>query len=344
MNIGTIIISILIFSLLIFVHELGHFLAAKWSGIKVREFALGMGPAFLRFTRGETAYALRLFPIGGFVSMEGEDQGSDDPRAFCNAKLPKRIAVVTAGATMNLVLGVLLLGILTAQLPLLGTTEVSSFREGAVSSQVLRENDVILRVNGRRVHTNNDLVHEFLRARDGNLDMLIRRPGISDAMAVTVPFAMQTMEGDDTTRFIFMDFNVIGVEPTFGGIIRHTFNWTASVIKQVWGALSDLVTGRYGFNQLSGPVGTTEAIGKATSYGYESLLLLVSFITINLGVFNLLPLPALDGGRLLFMLVELVRRKPIAPKYEGYVHAAGFALLMLLMVSVTFNDIFKILK
>ena len=344
MGFGTILLSILIFSLLIFVHELGHFMAAKWAGIRVKEFALGMGPALFKVERGETVYALRLFPIGGFVSMEGEDQNSEDPQAFCNAKLHKRMVVASAGAAMNLVLGVIVLGILTAQLPLLGTTEISSFREEAVSNQVLQENDVILRVNGRRVRTNNDLVHEFLRERDGTMEMVIQRAGVAGTMMVEVPFRMQAMEEDESMKFIYMDFNVIGVDPTVGGVVRHTFNWAGSVVKQVWGALADLVTGRYGFNQLSGPVGTTEAIGKASSYGWDSLLLLVAFITINLGVFNLLPLPALDGGRLLFMLVELVRRKPVSAKYEGYVHAAGFALLMLLMVSVTFNDVLKLFQ
>ncbi|MDL2232834.1 site-2 protease family protein [Ruminococcaceae bacterium OttesenSCG-928-L11] len=344
MNIGYILLAILVFGLLIFIHELGHFLTAKWAGIRVHEFALGMGPTLLRFGKGETTYALRLFPIGGFVAMEGENEDSSDDRAFCNKPLYKRIIVTAAGATMNIVLGFVLLVFLSSQLSLLGTTTVAKFADDAVSSQQLQVGDEILRVNGHRVRSDNDLVYEFMREKDGLMEMVVQRDGIDEPITLQVPFRMDPTEEDSEVDFIYMDFKVLGVEPTAGGVVKNAFNWTGSIVKQVWGSLVDLLTGRYGFNQLSGPVGVTEAIGQAASSsgGYKSVLLLVCFITINLGVFNLLPVPALDGGRLFFMLVELIRRKPINPKYEGYVHAAGFALLMLLMVSVTFSDIWKL--
>lgn len=339
MNISTIIIAVLVFSLLIFFHELGHFVIAKWSGITVNEFALGMGPKLFSFTRGETDYSLRAFPIGGFCAMEGENEDSSETGAFCNAPLFKRIFVTIAGSAMNIMLGLILLGILSSQQQVLGSTTLAEFQEGAVSNVQLRVGDTIHRINGHRVRTDNDLIYEFSRDRDGVMDMEVVRDG-ETVLLPAVTFRMETLE--DGTKMIDLDFRVKGVQPTAMGIVRNSFNWTGSIVKQVWGSFIDLVTGRYTVNQLSGPVGVTTAIGQASSMGWKSLVMLVSFITVNLGVFNLLPLPALDGGRLLFLLIELVRRKPINPRYEGVIHAVGFALLIGLMVFVTLNDVIKL--
>jgi regulator of sigma E protease len=341
MNIWTILLAMLVFGLLIFIHELGHFLTAKWAGIKVLEFAMGMGPTLWKFTRGETAYAIRLFPIGGFVAMEGEQEDSRDDRAFCNAPLHKRLIVTVAGATMNLLLGLVILGILSSQANLLGTTQVAAFAEDAVSSQQLQIEDTILKINGHRVRSDNDLKYELMRVRDGSAEMVVSRPGVEGNLTLNVPFRMTTVEGASTT-IIYFDFQIYGVKPTAWGVVKNAFNWTGSYAKMVWGSLVNLVTGRFGFNDLSGPVGVTQAISEASSAGIQPLLSFVAFITINLGVFNLLPIPALDGGRLLFLLVELVRRKPLNPKYEGYVNAAGFMLLIGLMIAVTFSDIVKL--
>lgn len=339
MNILTIIIAIIVFSLLIFFHELGHFLTAKWSGITVNEFALGMGPRIFSVTRGGTAYSLRAFPIGGFCAMEGENEDSSDSGAFCNAPLFKRILVTVAGSLMNLMLGLILLGILSSQQQAFGSTVLAEFRQDATSSQQLQIGDDIQKINGHRVRTDNDLIYEFTRDRDGIMDMVVIRNGETVRLPA-VAFRME--ERSDGTKIIDLDFRVQGVTPTTWGVVKNSFNWTGSLIKQVWGSFIDLITGRYTVNQLSGPVGVTTAIGQASSMGWKSLMLLVSFITVNLGVFNLLPLPALDGGRLLFLLIELVRRKPVNPKYEGVIHAVGFILLIGLMVFVTFNDVIKL--
>lgn len=346
MNIWSILIAILVFGLLIFIHELGHFLTAKWAGIKVLEFAMGMGPTLFKFTRGDTTYAIRLFPIGGFVAVEGEHEESGDQHAFGNVPVYKRVLFVVAGAAMNLILGLVLLGILSAQANLLGTTEVAAFADDAVSSQQLQVGDVIKRVNGHRVHSDNDLVYEFMRERDGVMEMVVERPNgdssMNETLTLQVPFRMDVTEEDESVSFLYLDFKVVGVEPTAWGVVQNAFNWTGSMVRQVWGSLVDLVTGRFGFNQLSGPVGVTQAIGQASSNGSRSLMMLISLITINLGVFNLLPIPALDGGRLLFLLVELFRREPLNPKYEGYVNAVGFVLLIGLMIAVTFSDVIKL--
>jgi regulator of sigma E protease len=223
----------------------------------------------------------------------------------------------------------------------LGTTQVAAFAEDAVSSQQLQVEDTILKINGHRVRSDNDLKYELMRVRNGSAEMVVSRPGVEGNLTLDVPFRMNTVEGASTS-IIYFDFQIYGVPPTFWGVVKNAFNWTGSYVKMVWGSMVDLVTGRFGFNDLSGPVGVTQAISEASSAGIQPFLSFVAFITVNLGVFNLLPIPALDGGRLLFLLVELVRRKPLNPKYEGYVNAAGFMLLIGLMIAVTFSDLVKL--
>ncbi len=339
-SIPQILIALLVFSALVFVHELGHFALAKWSDIKVNEFALGMGPVIWSRERGETLYSLRLFPIGGFCAFDGEDSESSDPRAINRAKLHKRVLVMAAGSVMNLLLGLLLLGILSANQASFGTTRISGFTETAVTNQWLQAEDVVRKINGHRVNTDNDMVYELLRDRDGVMDFEVVRDG-KTVLLNSVAFTMEPHESG--VQLITIDFGVYRERPTVWRIIKNTFNLTESMIKQVWGGFIDLISGRYGFNQLSGPVGMTTEIGKAASYGWRSLMTLVAIVTVNLGVFNLLPLPALDGGRLVFLAIEAVRRKPVDPKYEGYVHTVGFILLVGLIVAVTFSDVSKLI-
>ena len=336
----TILIAVVVFGALIFIHELGHFLAARWAGIRIHEFAIGMGPTLFSVTRGGIRYALRLLPIGGFLSMEGEDSDSQDEKAFCNKSVGKRILVVVAGALMNIVLGFILLLILTSRQELLGTRVISGFQEGATSQATgLQAGDEILKINGAGVYIDNDIVYQLLRDEDGVVDMTVRRDGETLTLK-NVTF--QTVEVSGTTATV-VDFSVYGTPKTVWGVIQNAAGQTVSVVRLVWSSLVDLLTGRFGLNQMSGPVGVTSAIGESASNGLTSLLTMVVYITINLGVFNLLPVPALDGGRLLFLLIEAVRRKPVNPKYEGYVHAAGFVLLMLLVVVITYNDILRLI-
>ncbi len=353
----TIIAAVFVFSILIFIHELGHFITAKASGIQVNEFALGMGPKLLSFGSGETVYSLRLFPIGGFCAMEGEDEESRNPRAFGNAAIWKRATVLVAGSAMNLLLGLLVLTWFSSQLNLIGTTQVARFAENAVTNQVLQPGDIITRIGGKRVRTSNDLQYRLMRDRDGIVEMEVERGG--RLIPLTVTFTM--VEADEDIFLPVLDFMVVGVEKTPARVIANAFDWTSMYIKQVWGSLVDLLTGRFSLAQLSGPVGVTSVIGEAASSGYaagyqqggfwegfrqslQSILHLMSFITVNLGVFNLLPFPALDGGRLLFLAIEAVRRKPVPVKYESFVTAAGFVLLIGLIVVVTFNDIVKLVS
>lgn len=338
-----ILVAILFFGLIIGIHELGHFLSAKLFRVKVNEFSLGMGPAIFKKKKGETQYSLRLFPIGGFVSMEGEDDESEDERAFCKQKWWKKFIIVSAGAIMNLILGLIFVSVLTCMDDLIGTTEIHSFYENAVSAETgLEVGDEIKRINGTSIFSSRDLSYCLTRDEDGVYEFVVDRDGERVTLE-NVKFERKTDENGNNT--IIYDFVIVGVEKTFFNVISTSVKDTVSIARLVWLTLFDLVTGHYGLNDLSGPVGTVNIIAQVTSeaattgVGFDMIVYIMALITINVGVFNLLPVPALDGGRLFFILIEAVRRKPVPAKYEGYIHAAGLVLLLLLMVVITFNDI-----
>ena len=336
----SILIAILLFGFMIFFHELGHFATAKWAGVKVNEFSLGMGPKIISKTFGETDYSLRLLPIGGFVAMEGEDEESEDDRRFMACPVWKRIIITAAGAIMNLILGFAVILILTSGQSLVGTTTIASFAENASSAQYLQVDDTIVAVNGEKSGCDYDIVYSLIRDTDGVVDMDIIRGG-EEIHLDEVVFDTQDING---TKSIILDFSIYGEETTFGKIISYSFRWTYSLVKLVWHSLGDIISGDFGISQLSGPIGVTETISDAVkTTNYKGLLLILAIITVNLGVFNLLPLPALDGGRIFFMLLELVRGKPINQKVEGIIHTVGMGLLMLLMVIVAYNDIVRLI-
>lgn len=337
----TIVAAVAVFSIVILVHESGHFFTAKLCGIKVNEFAMGMGPKILSFGKKETKYSLRLFPIGGFVSMEGEDEDSEDPRSFTKAKVGFRILVVVAGAIMNLILGVVVLCFAVNCDEAITSRTVSGFYENANTQQTgLQVGDEILAVNGRKCYIADDILYEFARINSGTAEMQVLRNG----QKVTLPaVTFNTFTDDNGNNQIVIDFTVLPIEKNFGTVLSEAFRWSISYARLIFLSLVDLVTGRVAMNNLSGPVGIVSTIATAVSYGWQPVLLLLALITINLGVFNLLPLPALDGGKLLLLLLEAVRRKPIKEKYEIIINTTGFVLLMLLMVFVTFNDISRLI-
>lgn len=340
--IWTILLTVLVFGVIIFIHELGHFLAAKWSDIKVHEFSLGMGPKIFGFKKGDTDYNLRLFPIGGFVNMEGEDKESDDVKSFGKKPLHKKIFVILAGAFMNLLLGFILLVIILSFQPKISSTTVAQFRENSISSKTgLQVGDKIEKINGTRIYVDNDIIYKLYSDKDGVVGMSVIRDGQKIKLD-SVKFNIdQDDKGNSSTN---IDFLVKTQEKSFFTIIKESWLKTVSTARLVWLSLMDLVTGRASINDLSGPIGVAGVIGEASSMGILSFLMMVSFITINIGVFNILPIPALDGGRFVFLIVEKIIKKPINPKIENYIHSIGFILLILLMIFVTFNDIFKIFK
>ncbi|MBR5246718.1 MAG: RIP metalloprotease RseP [Clostridia bacterium] len=341
------LVAILFFGLLISIHELGHFTFAKFFKVKVNEFALGMGPAIFKKKKGDTTYALRLLPIGGYVSMEGEDEESEDENAFNRKKVWQKIIIVAAGAIMNLILGVVIVATILSMDDLIATNKIHSFYENAISEQTgLKAGDEILSIDGKMVLSGTDVSFLMTRSDDGIFDMTVRRDGekveLKDVTFKTIK------EGKYT--YIEYDFIILGEEPTILNVITNSFKQTASIARLVWLSLFDLVTGRYGLTDLSGPVGTVNIIADMASSATQSkegliaTLNIMAFITINIGIFNLMPLPALDGGRLFFLVIEGIRRKPIKPKYEGFIHGAGLVLLLVLMVLVTFNDIVNLIK
>ena len=340
-------VAILFFGLLISIHELGHFTFAKLFKVKVNEFALGMGPAIFKKKKGDTLYALRLLPIGGFVSMEGEDEDSQDENAFNRKNVWQRIIIVAAGAVMNLILGVVIVATVLSMEDLIGTNQIIEFEKNAISQQTgLKEGDEIIEIDGHRVFSDMDISFLMGRSDDGVFDMTVRRDGKKTELK-DVTFKT---EKDGKYTFITYDFVILGEEPTVLNVMSNAVKRSASIARLVWLSLFDLVTGRYGLTDLSGPVGTVNVIANAAAEaavsrdGLISALTIMAFISINIGIFNLLPLPALDGGRLFFLLIEGIRRKPINPKYEGYIHGAGLALLLLLMLVVTFNDILNLIR
>ncbi len=344
----TLIASVFVFGLIIFVHEFGHFIAARIGGIKVNEFAIGMGPTIIKWKRKDTKYSIRLFPIGGFCSMEGEDEESEEEGSFGKAPVSNRILVVLAGAIMNLLLGFIVIVCLTAAKQpgdsknLIRTRTILGFNEGAVTeASGMMAGDTILAVNGRNMYTFNDVIYELARVKGRFTDVIVER----DGSRVTLPSVeFDITPGEDGVNIINPDFTILGVEKTFGSVLKESCLWTVSITRLVFVSFVDLVTGNVAINQLSGPVGIIEVIGQAASVDFYSLFYILAIITINLGVMNVLPLPALDGGRFVILLIEAVTKKRLNPKYEGIIHAVGFVLLILLMLFVTYNDITKLFR
>ncbi len=345
----SIIIAILIFGLIIAIHELGHFLVAKACNVKVNEFSIGMGPVILKKKKKETQYSWRLFPIGGFCSMEGEDESSDDSRALCKKPVYQRILICVAGAVMNIILGLVIVLIMVSTSENLLIPKISGFAKNASSHETgLNVGDKIVKVNGMRILTINDLSYCFTTDKDGIFDMVVVRDGKKINLSGVT---LLKDKGQNGKGKIHIDFAVTKDKKNVGAVLSHTFKDTISTAKTIWISLGDLIKGKYGLNDMSGPVGIVSVIGDSmkppNSANFaemmQNLLYLASFITINVGIFNLLPLPALDGGRIMFLIIEGVRGKPVKPEHEGMVHFIGLALLMVLMVIVTFNDIIKLI-
>ena len=335
-NIWPYAVAVLLFLTLVIIHEFGHFIAAKLFKVKVNEFAVGFGPKLLAKKWGETTYKLNLIPLGGYCAMEGEDEESADAGAFCNKAPFKRFIIVVAGAVFNLIFGLIIVAVILAGQSTFTTTTVAKFHENAVSVNYgLQVGDVITHVDGRRMYTTNDLSYAFSGVENGTIDMVVKRNGES----VTLNGVQFDHEEENGIDYIKVDFYVLAQEKNLGTFIGETFKTTFSYVRTIWFSLIDLITGKYGLSAMSGPVGLTVAIGSVAKQSLKNLLPIIALITVNLGVFNLLPLPALDGGRLVFILFEMIFRKKVPEKFEGVVHGIGFALLLILMLIVTAKDI-----
>ena len=315
---------------------------ARLFGVTIREFSIGMGPKLFTHTskKNGIAYSVRALPIGGFVSMEGEDEGSDDENAFHKKAVWKRIIITVAGAAMNIVVGIIVMSILVSTQKVLPSNVIGGFvadNDGVSYAQSagLMEGDEIIKVDGVRVHIANETYYQIMRRGIKPIDITVLRNGetvvIEDVIFPTVD--------ESGTTFGSVDFKVFPDTKTPLTVLKHSFYRSTSTITMIWESLYDLISGRYGVESVSGPIGVTKVLGEAAEEGASDLIYIAVVISMNLGVMNLLPLPALDGGRLMFQIIEVIRRKPIKPEIEGYVHFAGLVVLMILMVLIAVKDI-----
>lgn len=338
-----IILAILAFGMLVIVHEFGHFITAKRGGVQVNEFWIGMGPTLLKKEHNGTLYCLKLLPFGGACVMEGEDEDSESEHAFGKASLPRRMLIVAAGALMNFLVGFLIvLAVIQPNGPnggyIVSTIDSINPASTAAAAGGLQAGDEILEVDGYNILMRSDFEIALARGADTTYEVVVRRDGEKITLPAVVLEA--TIEGEDGRKMIGLTF---AEQPdSIGMHINMAVRTSVNYARMVWASLGMLVTGQVGVDQLSGPVGVAEVMATTASYSISAFLQLVAFISINLGVMNLLPLPALDGGRLVFLILEGIRRKPVPAKYEGYIHAAGLMLLLALMVYVTGQDILRI--
>lgn len=454
-TIALIVIGVLLFEFIIFCHEFGHFITAKRSGVQVNEFALGMGPKLFSFQRGETTYSLRAFPIGGFCSMEGEDEESDNPRAFNNAKIWKRMIIIVAGAFMNFVLGFVLMFAVTVQATGFESTVVSGFvpySNTAVTG--LEVGDKIVDIGGYSVWNARDLTFGIQTTQCQNVDPdslevykedctheatvfysnyinrerkdseeltaeqqnsliallnedceKIRQTSDKEAAYSGMKAAIDDLyaemgeeresdfaypeieKRDSRQRFVSdvtvirngervklenvqfysyykdedaknnnkpsvgVDFYVEPIEKNVGTVLQQTVSQTVTMAKTVWMSLIMLVQGRFSFTDLSGPVGITKAVSMVASEGLKTgfldavnnIIFIMALITVNLGVVNLLPFPALDGGRFVFLLIEAIIRRPLPRKFEYIVNGAGLVILIIFIIIISVKDVWQLI-
>lgn len=333
-----ILIAILFFELIIIIHEGGHFISARLMKIKVNEFSIGMGPKIFSFKKGDTQYSLRWILFGGYCAMEGEEESSDSEGSFSKKSVPARMLVIVSGALMNLLLGFLIILIIVCNQNLVGTTTVAEFSDNAVSqSSGLQVGDTIKSIDGMRVYTSTDIQTGLSRSPDETVAMTVDRNG--ETVKLDVSFDMEEYKGSE---YINMDFWLYGKDKTPANVLKSTCLNFISFTKMVFLSVHDIIAGRYGLKDLSGPVGAVTVVSEAVKTSRNSMLRIVALLTINIGLFNLFPIPALDGWRFFLLLGEGIFRKKLPPKWEYVINAAGLAVLLLLMVVVTFSDITKL--
>jgi regulator of sigma E protease len=343
----TVLSAVLVLGTLIFTHELGHFIAARIFKVKINEFSMGMGPRLLWYDSKKTGirYSLAMFPLGGFVAMEGESEESTDPNAFDKKPAWQRLIITAAGPFINILTGFVAMIILTAFIRV-GSTVVHDFdtpKEGVVSSSEsgLMAGDEIIAVNGSRVDFLDELSYEIMRRGNEPCDLLVIREGrellLSDVVFPTVEQSGQVF-GD-------MDFRVKAMEKNIGSVLLYSVKKAVLIVRMCYESLYDLITGRISVEGVTGPIGLSEAIGEAArSDDLLNLLYLAGFISINLGVMNLLPIPALDGGRSLVLLFEVITKKRIPQRIENAINGVALMLLLGLSVLVMFKDVITIIN
>lgn len=338
----SIIVTIIAFGIMVMLHELGHFLTAKKFGVTVHEFSIGMGPLIFKWGKGETQYSLRLLPLGGYVKLEGEEEESDNPKAFSNISPIKRICILVAGAAMNVLLGFLCFVIINNVYPKVQVPVISEIVENSAAEQVgLMVGDEIIKLNNTRVATQSD-VSLFMMSNPYEIDITYLRDG--EKKEVTLYPAVQDGR-------LLIGFKASVKELNFLETLEYSYYDTRYVVKAVLVSIKMMFTGEAKVSDMSGPVGVVQVVGDAAASAqpYGSLavvmqvLMLFAMISVNLGVFNLLPFPALDGGSIIFAFIELVTRKKLKQEVLGYINLAGLLVILGLGIYIMFSDIIKLL-
>ena len=349
----TVILALLVFEFLIFIHEFGHYITARIFNVTINEFSLGFGPELISYESKKTGikYKVSAFPLGGFVAMAGEDEESDDPNAFNKKPAWQRFIITAAGATVNIVAGFLAMIIIVIFSNIGGTVYAKPVDDAEIvkydyidatyrsEDYGLLEGDEIIEVNGKRVRIEDELSYQISRYGHEPVDLVVIRDGERVELE-DVRFPTATSQGQ---IFGMRDFYVYRVDKNFFNVFSLSVRKAALVMRMCWESIIDLVTGRYTLEAVSGPVGISVAISDAAAVGFMSLLNIVVLISMNLGFMNLIPFPALDGGRLLTILIEMITRKKLPPKIEGTINAVGLSLLLAFSFFIMIKDIFQLL-
>ena len=351
----SILFAILLFSFLIFIHEFGHFIAAKLSGVQVNEFSIFMGPAIVKWQRGETLYAIRCIPIGGYCAMEGEDGDSESPRAFGAAAWWKRLIILVAGAAMNFIAGILILMAVYAPMEQIIVPEVAAIEEGCLlaGENGIQVGDKFLSIDGEKIYVQSDF-SMLLSINSGEIhDVEIVR-NVEKILLDDFQMRKSEFPNEDGTTSLRYGFSFGIQEATWGVKLEYVWKTAVNYARSVRISLGMLLSGQAGLQDMSGPVGIVQQMSEtaaASEDGFSAFMNMLSFgalIAVNLAVMNLLPIPALDGGRVVGLLlttaVEKITGKKLNPKYEGYLHGIGMILLLVLMAVIMFKDIFVIFK
>ncbi|KMT23075.1 RIP metalloprotease RseP [Clostridium cylindrosporum] len=333
----TFLAAILVFGLLIATHEFGHFITAKLSKVKVLEFAIGMGPKIFSFTKGETDYTLRLLPIGGYVKMLGEEDGSDDPRAFCNQNPWKRLLIIVAGAAFNIITAIVIFTLVFYNQGSIKPIVSSVDKNYPAYEAGILPNDKIIQINNEKIRTWNEVIMFISENKEKPFNVKVERNNTIKEIKLSPKY------NEKEKRYM------IGMAPTLvkGNILeafKDGFTETFSSIKQMVSFIGTLVTGGASMDSFGGPVAIVDLSGKAAQAGIWTFLSFVAFLSINLGVLNLIPFPALDGGWVIILLIEALTGKKIDQNKIGVLNFIGFALLMAFIVFVTYNDILRFFK
>lgn len=340
----TIIYFILVLTITIMVHELGHFICAKKAGVYVYEFSLGMGPKILSRKKGETDYSIRLFPIGGFVSMAGEDTSDTkipSDRQLCNKSILIRFVTMIAGITFNILLAIILLFIigLFSGNPSKDTTINNIVSEYPISNTSIQIGDVITHIDNVKVSSYEDIALELTVKSGKNVNITVKH---SDNSIETVNVKPIYTERGDTKGYSYGFSLDTTKQKGFINAIKYSFKQTKNLLVQMYRILYYLITGNLSFDNLSGPIGIFSIVGSAAKSGFLNIIYLIAYLCINVAVINLLPFPAFDGGRVLFLIIEKIKGSKVNPNIENAIHTIGFILLMILMIYVSYNDIIRL--